>query len=443
MPDFISLGLSDDLVEKLVENQIKEPTKIQIEVIPTLLDGQDLIGQAQTGTGKTLAFLLPILDKIQQNKNGIQALIVTPTRELALQITNEIEKVALEKDNLHVLPIYGGQDVEKQIKRLNKNIHIVVATPGRLLDHIRRETIDLSTVSFLVLDEADQMLQIGFLKEVEKIISHTSLARQTMLFSATMTKDVQSLAKKHMNHPKFISVESFQGTADTIKQLAIYTSDRAKQPTLISLLEEHRPFLAGVFCRTKRRVTKLTGVLKSNGKVCVELHSDLSQAKRERIMKLFRSAKLQILVATDVAARGLDVEGVTHVYNYDMPEDTESYIHRIGRTGRAGSEGLAVTFYNSDDLGMLNGIERELKINLEKQKSEFVKEEVDIHHASPSIKKKRNQDSYSKKRPKKTVSARKEESKKRDTKPLMAFGNSYSPSNKLKKKQTNTKNKNK
>ncbi|WP_019241617.1 MULTISPECIES: DEAD/DEAH box helicase [Bacillus] len=443
MPDFISLGLSDDLVEKLVENQIKEPTKIQIEVIPTLLDGQDLIGQAQTGTGKTLAFLLPILDKIQQNKNGIQALIVTPTRELALQITNEIEKVALEKDNLHVLPIYGGQDVEKQIKRLNKNIHIVVATPGRLLDHIRRETIDLSTVSFLVLDEADQMLQIGFLKEVEKIISHTSLARQTMLFSATMTKDVQSLAKKHMNHPKFISVESFQGTADTIKQLAIYTSDRAKQPTLLSLLEEHRPFLAVVFCRTKRRVTKLTGVLKSNGIVCDELHSDLSQAKRERIMKLFRSAKLQILVATDVAARGLDVEGVTHVYNYDMPEDTESYIHRIGRTGRAGSEGLAVTFYNSDDLGMLNGIERELKINLEKQKSEFVKEEVDIHHASPSIKKKRNQDSYSKKRPKKTVSARKEESKKRDTKPLMAFGNSYSPSNKLKKKQTNTKNKNK
>jgi ATP-dependent RNA helicase DeaD len=367
LSDFLSLGISPSLVEQLRGIGIAKPTPIQEQAIPFAMKGSDLIAQAQTGTGKTFAFILPILEKIQTDATHIQALIVTPTRELALQITEEVEKLIADKTDVNVLAVYGGQDVAKQLKKLRRNPQIVVGTPGRLLDHIRRETIRLSEISYLVLDEADQMLHIGFLGEVEDIIRETPPTRQTMLFSATIPPEIRKLAKKHMREPEYIQVEKTQGPAESVKQIAIHTPDRAKQGTLIQLVETYRPFLAVIFCRTKRRVSKLYDVLKVHGFSCDELHGDLSQAKREQVMKRFREAETQLLIATDVAARGLDVEGVTHVFNYDIPQDTDSYIHRIGRTGRAGMTGLAITFYTSDDRPALELIEDELNITIPKQ----------------------------------------------------------------------------
>lgn len=367
MPDFLSLGISVRAVNRLREFGIAQPTPIQQQAIPYVMDGKDVIAQAQTGTGKTFAFILPILEKIDVTAEHVQALIVTPTRELALQITEEVEKLIAEMDGVDVLAVYGGQDVEKQLKKLKKHVQIVVGTPGRLLDHIRRGTVQLSQVRFLVLDEADQMLHIGFLNEVEDIIRETPRSRQTMLFSATMPEEIRKLAAKHMRSPEYIQVEKTQGPADNVKQIAIHTIDRAKQATLIQLIETHRPYLAVIFCRTKRRVSKLYEVLRSHKFLCDELHGDLSQAKREQVMKRFREGEIQLLIATDVAARGLDVEGVTHVFNYDIPQDAESYIHRIGRTGRAGTKGLAITLYSSNDRPILDMIEKELNIKVQKQ----------------------------------------------------------------------------
>ncbi|MEH6940653.1 DEAD/DEAH box helicase [Bacillus sp. JJ722] len=384
MPDFKSIGISNRHVQKLKEMNIKEPTPIQEQAIPAILQGKDVIAQAQTGTGKTFAFILPILEGIDCEVDQIQALIVTPTRELAIQITNEVEKLSDATSGINVLAIYGGQDVEKQLKKLKRNVQIVVATPGRLIDHLQRQTVDLQGVSYLVLDEADQMLLTGFQNEVDTIIRNTSMTRQTLLFSATISDDVQKLAQKHLRNPQSIQIEKKQGPAENVEQLAIHLSDRAKQSVLIELVEKHRPFLAVIFCRTKRRVSKLYGELKSHGFACDELHSDISQAKRERVMKQFRTAKLQLLVATDVAARGLDVEGITHVYNYDIPEDSESYVHRIGRTGRAGMDGLAVTFYTNDDVDLLKSIEEELQIIIPKQQHESCNEKQTYQESDDS-----------------------------------------------------------
>lgn len=367
MDKFISLGISEAIAETLKIHGISEPTPIQEKAIPLLLDGNDIIAQSQTGTGKTFAFVLPILEKLDASNPNIQALIVTPTRELALQITHEIQKLIEHIEGINILAVYGGQDVASQLKKLKKNIHIVVGTPGRLLDHIRRETVDFSKAAFLVLDEADQMLHIGFLDEVEEIIKQTPKTRQTLLFSATMPDEIRKLAKRHMFKPVNIQIEKTQAPLANIKQIAISTVDRAKQNDLIESLRMYQPFLGVIFCRTKRRVSKLNDALKANNFNCDELHGDLSQAKREQVMKKFRDAKIQYLIATDVAARGLDVDGVTHVFNYDMPLDTESYIHRIGRTGRAGSEGLAVSFYSLKDKPLLDMIESDLNIRIEKK----------------------------------------------------------------------------
>ncbi|WP_066313951.1 DEAD/DEAH box helicase [Bacillus sp. FJAT-29814] len=367
MLKFIQLGISTELAEKLQGQGVANPTPVQQQAIPIIMNGRDLIGQAQTGTGKTFAFVLPILEKLKRDGDQIQALIVTPTRELALQITDEIQKLIEGLEEVHVLAAYGGQDVDKQLRKLKNKPQIVVGTPGRLLDHIRRGTIHLANLSFLVLDEADQMLHIGFLNEVEDIIKETPKQRQTMLFSATIPDEVRKLANKYMRSPEYIQIEKVQGPADNVKQIAIHTIDRAKQATLIQLIETHRPFLAVIFCRTKRRVSKLYEILRARGFSCDELHGDLSQAKREQVMKRFRDAEVQLLIATDVAARGLDVEGVTHVFNYDIPQDSESYIHRIGRTGRAGLKGLAITLYSSADRPTLDLIEKELNIRIQKQ----------------------------------------------------------------------------
>ena len=332
MTDFLTLGVSKEVSHILRTNGISKPTAIQEQTIPALLKGKDIIAQAQTGTGKTLAFVLPILEQVDPKKTFVQALIVAPTRELALQITVEVKKLTHAKTGLNVLAIYGGQDVEQQLKKLKGNQHIVIATPGRLLDHLRRGTIQLSDVATLVLDEADQMLHMGFLPEVEEIIRQTSQDRQTLLFSATMPEQIRLIAKRYMRNPQVVHVKGSQITLEDIHQVVVETTDRAKQATLRYLIDKYRPFLAVIFCRTKRRASTLNEALIAQGYNSDELHGDLSQSKREQVMKRFREAKLQLLVATDVAARGLDVEGVTHVFNYDIPEDVESYPASPSRT---------------------------------------------------------------------------------------------------------------
>ncbi|MEY8348270.1 DEAD/DEAH box helicase [Bacillus cereus] len=376
LKNFLELGISETFNHTLRENGIAEATPIQEQAIPVVMAGKDIIGQAKTGTGKTLAFVLPILEKIDPESSDVQALIVAPTRELALQITTEIEKMLVHKEDINVLAIYGGQDVAQQMRKLKGNTHIVVATPGRLLDHLRRETIVLSNVSMLVLDEADQMLHFGFLYDIEDILEVTPESKQTMLFSATMPKDIKKLAKRYMKEPEMIRIQSEEVTVNNIKQRVIETTDRAKQDALRHVMDRDQPFLAVIFCRTKRRASKLYDDLKGYGYNCDELHGDLSQGKRERVMKSFRDAKIQYLIATDVAARGLDVEGVTHVFNYDIPEDVESYIHRIGRTGRAGGSGLAITFVAPKDEMHLKEIEKGIGTTLQRQELELPAHQV-------------------------------------------------------------------
>ncbi len=365
--NFLELGISETFNHTLRENGITEATPIQEQAIPVILSGKDIIGQAKTGTGKTLAFVLPILEKIDPECSDVQALIVAPTRELALQITTEIKKMLVQREDINVLAIYGGQDVAQQLRKLKGNTHIVVATPGRLLDHIRRETIDLSNLSTIVLDEADQMLYFGFLYDIEDILDETPDSKQTMLFSATMPKDIKKLAKRYMDEPQMIQVQSEEVTVNTIEQRVIETTDRAKPDALRFVMDRDQPFLAVIFCRTKVRASKLYDNLKGLGYNCAELHGDIPQAKRERVMKSFREAKIQYLIATDVAARGLDVDGVTHVFNYDIPEDVESYIHRIGRTGRAGGSGLAITFVAAKDEKHLEEIEKTLGAPMQRE----------------------------------------------------------------------------
>ncbi|WP_410512684.1 DEAD/DEAH box helicase [Paenibacillus sp. BR2-3] len=370
MPSFKQLGVSEILNTLLQGQGIVKPTPVQEEAIPPLVQGLDVIARAKTGTGKTLAFLLPIMDKIQTERAYPQALIMAPTRELALQITEEARKLARHTD-VKILAVYGGQDVEKQLRKLEGGRHLIIGTPGRLLDHMRRGTLDLNGVKMLVLDEADQMLHMGFLEDVETIITAVPYRRQTMLFSATMPDPIKRLASNYMKEPLDIVIKSGSPIPlDNIRQQVVECSDRNKEEALKQLIERDRPYLAIIFCRTKRRVSKLNEALREAGYDCDELHGDLSQGKREAVMKRFRDAKLQLLVATDVAARGLDVEGVTHIFNYDMPLDVDSYIHRIGRTGRAGGKGLAITFASPRERGGLEEIEHGISQRLDRRRYE-------------------------------------------------------------------------
>lgn len=363
---FETLGLHPQWLQQLKKQQITQPTPVQEAAIPLLLQGDDVIARAQTGTGKTLAFLLPIMEKMQPDQGRVQALVVTPTRELAIQITQEAKKLT-EGTSINLLAAYGGQDVEKQLHRLKGNIHLVVGTPGRLLDHLRRGTLNLGDLDMLVLDEADQMLHMGFLPEVEAIINQTPLHRQTMLFSATMPENVDKLAKRFTKNAQRVSVKTETVTLAEIQQLVIETTDRKKQDALCQILGESPPFMAIIFCRTRRRAAALNEALQSWGYLSDELHGDLTQAKREKVMKSFRKAEIQLLVATDVAARGLDIEGITHIYNYDMVQDADSYIHRIGRTGRAGQLGMAITFVTPRDRDALHQIEKHIRMKLNRR----------------------------------------------------------------------------
>ena len=365
--DFIGLGIRREINGMLRQMGITKPTQIQNDAIPVILSGKDIVGQSQTGTGKTLAFVLPILEKIDTTKPIIQAMIITPTRELALQITNEVTKLA-DQLGIHVLSVYGGQDVDRQIKKLRGATHIVIGTPGRLMDHLRRKTIYLSGVSKLVLDEADQMLHLGFLDDVEELVRQTSTKRQTMLFSATMPSKVRALAARYMYKPVDIRIQTPNITLDGIKQVIVEVPEPEKINKLCSLMEEYRPYLAIIFCHTKKRAMAVTGALVQKGYAADELHGDLSQPQREQVMRRFRDAKIQILVATDIAARGLDVEGVTHVFNFDIPRDVDSYIHRIGRTGRAGETGMAITLMDPHEQPYVRMIEHGISVSIEKHK---------------------------------------------------------------------------
>lgn len=369
---FEHLGIRRELNEALRKEGITEATPVQTQAIPVALSGKDVVAQAQTGTGKTLAFVLPILERVDLAKSYTQALILSPTRELAIQITEEAKKMAAIV-GANVLAVYGGQDVDAQVRKLKDAPQIIVATPGRLLDHMRRETVNVGRVSIFVLDEADQMLHMGFLNEVQEIVDKLPYKKQTLLFSATMPEAVRQLAVHYMREPEDIRVKGKQVTLEGIKQSVVNVTDRTKAPVLISMIERYQPYLAVVFCRTKIRAKKLTEALLDKGINVDELHGDLSQSKREQVMKRFRQADLQILVATDVAARGLDVEGVTHIFNYDIPHDAESYIHRIGRTGRAGHEGIAITFAGTRDKLTLEQIEKGIGMSLPRHnKSEFI-----------------------------------------------------------------------
>jgi ATP-dependent RNA helicase DeaD len=362
--NFNELGISQDIINVLKNAGIKEPTEIQEESIKSIKEGRDVICEAQTGTGKTLAFLLPIFENISPDTNSVQALIVTPTRELALQITEQAMKLKEAKD-INILATYGGKDIGAQLKKLKRNIHLIIATPGRLLDHLNRKTLDLSKLKTLVLDEADQMLLMGFKNDVEAIIKETSKKHQTLCFSATMNSDVKKLAYRYMTNPLTITVKKEEEvTLDNIKQYVIETTDRKKEDALCNILNHDNPFMGIIFCRTKRRVDNLEMSLHKRGYNCEKLHSDITQSKRERVMKSFRAADIQYLIATDVAARGLDISGVSHVYNYDIPENAESYIHRIGRTGRAGEDGYTCLFIDPKDERTLKEIEKAIKFTI-------------------------------------------------------------------------------
>lgn len=364
--DFSLFHLKDDVVSALKKKGITQPTPIQQQAIPILMQKKDLIAQAHTGTGKTLAFLLPLLEKIDSTKTVPQALILTPTRELALQIT-EVAKWLAPFYNIGVLPIYGGQDTATQIKKLKHPVHLIIATTGRLLDHIGRGTISLKSIHYYVLDEVDQMLLMGFKNDVALITTHLPKKRQTICLSATIDPAVKKLAYRYTKSPVLISIEQKKPTLDGIKQEVIETTDRHKQETLFKVLAEDNPYMAIIFCRTKRRVEALYSAMEQNHYNCIRLHSDILQSKREKVMKQFRQGDIQYLIATDVVARGIDVSGITHIYNYDMPETPESYIHRIGRTGRANETGYTCLFATPKNAKELEAIEKKLKKKLKRR----------------------------------------------------------------------------
>ena len=370
--NFKDLGISEPLVQVLKKSGITTPTSIQEECIPLIKDYKDVIAQAQTGTGKTLAFLLPLFENISPDVCATQALIITPTRELALQITEEANQLAKGKA-INVLAAYGGRNIGSQLNKLKGTIHLIIATPGRLIDHIERGTIDLNKVKTVVIDEADQMLLMGFRNEVDQILRATPRNRQTLCFSATMAPNVKKSAYHYTYSPTMVTIEPKKVTIDTIRQEVIETTDRWKADTLCQVLEEDNPFLAIIFARTKRRADELFAKMKKRGFNVQVIHSDIAQNKRERILKSFRDADLQYLISTDVASRGLDISGVTHIYNYDVPETPEIYIHRIGRTGRAGEDGYTCMFVAPKDNLEFNMIERKLRRNLPKRQ---LKEEL-------------------------------------------------------------------
>ena len=355
---FSELGLKDELLKAIKRSGFEEATPIQEQTIPLALEGRDVIGQAQTGTGKTAAFALPILQNLDKHNKVIQALIIEPTRELAIQTQEELFRLGRD-ENARVQVVYGGADIGRQIRSLKNHVPaILVGTPGRLLDHLKRKTIDLENVNTIVLDEADEMLDMGFIQDIESILGYVKNRKQTLLFSATMPKPILNISEKFMHNPEIVRIKTKELTADLIDQYFVRAKDSEKFDIMCRLIDVESPDLAVVFVRTKRRVDEVTRGLQARGYNAAGIHGDLTQARRLTVLKRFRAGKLDILVATDVAARGLDISGVTHVYNYDIPQDPDSYVHRIGRTGRAGQNGSSITFVTPNEIGYMRTIEQ-------------------------------------------------------------------------------------
>lgn len=363
MSAFEEFGLHRRVIQAIHDMGFEEPSPIQLACIPTVMEGVDVIGQAQTGTGKTAAFGIPLVEKVTSDSH-VQAIVLTPTRELAIQVAGEVRKIAKYK-RVKSVPIYGGQSIGHQIRALKQGVHIVIGTPGRVLDHIRRGTLQLSQVRTVVLDEADEMLDMGFIDDIEAILRETPSERQTLLFSATFPNEVKRLSGRYMTEPRHVTVNRGEMTVPRIDQICYKVLDRNKLESLCRIVDSEEIQLGIIFCRTKRGVDDLVEALQSRGYMADGLHGDLSQAQRDRVMRRFRRNEIELLVATDVAARGLDVDDVTHVVNYDIPQDPESYVHRIGRTGRAGKHGLAITLVTPREFKLLKQIERETKVSMD------------------------------------------------------------------------------
>ena len=366
MKKFNELGINEKIQKAITDMGFEEASPIQEIAIPIALTGKDIIGQAQTGTGKTAAFAIPMLEKVDISKEYVQAIAIAPTRELAIQVSEEINRLA-NYMGVRSLPIYGGQSIDRQIMALKKRPQIITGTPGRLLDHIKRKTLRLDRISIVVLDEADEMLDMGFLEDIERILKETPENKQTLLFSATMPTPIRNLAEKFMKQPEMLQVKTKEVTAPTVQQVYYEVNERDKFDALCRLMDVDNPELAVVFGRTKRRVDELSDALNKRGYLADGLHGDLNQRQRDVVMNKFREGHIDILVATDVAARGIDVSGVTHVYNFDIPQDPESYVHRIGRTGRAGKKGLAITFATPREVGQIRSIERTMKGKIQRK----------------------------------------------------------------------------
>jgi len=376
LPKFAALGLSKSTLEALQKKGFEEPSPIQAQVIPELLQGNmDIIGQAQTGTGKTAAFSLPIIEKIQA-KGEVQALILAPTRELAIQVSEEIHSFVGAK-GLQVVPIYGGQSMVEQLRRLKNGVDIVVGTPGRVMDHIERKSLKLEKIQYVVLDEADEMLNMGFLEDVETILSKITQKKRMLLFSATMPNALMKIADKHMGEKKVVAVKANQLTTQLTHQIYFEVREPDKLEALCRIVDVEDDFYGVVFCRTKVDVDTVTRALGDRGYAADGLHGDISQDMRERILNNFRKQKINILVATDVAARGIDIQNLTHVINYALPQNPESYVHRIGRTGRAGKQGTAITFITPSEYRKLSFIQKITKTEIKKQKLPGVQQIID------------------------------------------------------------------
>ena len=355
---FNQLALKKPLLKALDEVGYETPSPIQAQTIPLLLEGRDVLGQAQTGTGKTAAFALPILSNLDLKQKDPQVLVLAPTRELAIQVAEAFQKYARHLKGFHVLPVYGGQDYRGQIHALKRGVHVVVGTPGRVMDHMRRGTLKLSNLSTLVLDEADEMLRMGFIDDVEWVLDQSPADRQIALFSATMPQQIRRIATKHLNNPEQITIKTRTSTVETIRQRFWPVSGVHKLDALTRILEAEHFDAMLIFVRTKIATVELAEKLEARGYDTAALNGDIAQNQRERTIQQLKKGKLDILVATDVAARGLDVERISHVVNYDIPYDTEAYVHRIGRTGRAGRKGDAILFVAPRERRLLQAIEK-------------------------------------------------------------------------------------
>ncbi len=365
---FQDMDLSPEICQAVLDMGFEEATPIQSMAISVVKEGRDVIGQSQTGTGKTAAFGIPCLELVNPDDRRLQALILCPTRELAIQVSEEFRKLLKYKENIRVLPIYGGQPIDRQIAALKKGAHVVIGTPGRVMDHMRRRTLKMETVQMMVLDEADEMLDMGFREDIEMILTKIPENHQTLLFSATLSPEILDITRRFLNDPEFIKVVRKELTVPNIEQAYFDVKEKTKLDALTRIIDVYDPRLAMVFCNTKKRVDDLVELLQGRGYFAEGLHGDLKQPQRDKVMQKFRNGTIEILVATDVAARGIDVDDIDVVFNYDVPQDEEYYVHRIGRTGRAGKAGKAFTFCVGKEIYKLRDIMRYTKTKIAQQK---------------------------------------------------------------------------